>query len=260
VAMLVMLLPAAALAAPSRGGTCSNGTMVGGSYRGFVVTGECTIAPGAVVHINGDLRIVTGAKLNDHGAECWLGGEIHVSGNIHVGKGAVLGLGWNTPMCDGALGPDTVGGNIVANQPRALQIGGVTIGGSLVSNGGGVASTSAADFRNFPIKDNVIHGSLVVQGWKGGWIGFIRNTISGNAIIANNVSGSNPEGPGAFFDSTEVMGSDLTFAGLGIAPQTIGGNLICHGNVPAAQINPLDGGIANVVDGKALGECASLVQ
>jgi hypothetical protein len=42
------------------------------------------------------------------------------------------------------------------------------------------------------------------------------------------------------------------------APQTIGGSLICFGNVPAAQVNPTDGGVKNVVAGSKVGECANL--
>ena len=187
--------------------------------------------------------------------------EVHVGGDIHVGQGAVLGLGWNSPDGEGTLGPDTVGGSIVANQPLAMQIGGVTIGGSIVSNGGGVLSTSTADARNFPIKDNVIHGNVVIQGWRGSWFGLIRNTIDGNVVIARMVSISNPEtGPGMDADSNEIMGSDLSGFGGPVIPQTIGGNLICHDNVPAAQVNPGDGGAPSIVLGNALGECASIVQ
>ena len=231
--------------------------MLDGTYSGFVVTGECTIAYGANVQINGDLWVAPGASLDDHGAELWMAAQIHVTGNIHVGKGAVLGLGWNAP--EGTLGPDTVGGSIIAHKPLALQIGSVTIGGNLISRGGGVASTSAEDFRNFPVKDSVIHGNLVIQGWTGGWFGVIRNTIDGNAVIANNRSWSNPEtGPGTDEDSTEVQGSDLSAFGGPVIPQTIGGNLICHGNLPAAQVNPIDGGANNVVSGQKIGECAGL--
>ena len=43
-------------------------------------------------------------------------------------------------------------------------------------------------------------------------------------------------------------------------PQTIGGNLICFGNVPAAHFNPVDFGAANSVGGKAIGQCAGLAQ
>jgi hypothetical protein len=261
-AMVALAVPTTAFAAGPVAGTCSNGMMEAGTYRNFVVTGTCTIAHGAIVQINGNLTIAPGASLDDHGAEAWMHGEIHVTGNIHVEKGAVLGLGWNgggpLPGGEGALGPDTVGGSIIANQPLAMQIGQVTIHGNLVSNGGGVLSTALADFRNFPIEDNEIHGNLVVQGWTGGWFGVIRNTIDGNAIIANNRSWSSDTGPGTDEDSTEVMGTDATFFGLGVFPQTIGGNLICHGNLPAAQFNPLDGGTDNIVHGRKIGECAGL--
>ena len=258
VALVAMVLPASAFAASPGAGTCSGGTMHAGTYSGFTVTGTCTIAYGATVQINGDLTVAAGASLNDHGAELWRKAQVHVTGNVTVGKGAVLGLGWNSPQGEGSLGPDTVGGNIVANQPLALQVGQVTVGGNLISNGGGVLSTSAEDFRNFPIKDNVIHGNLVIQGWRGGWIGLIRNQVDGNVIFAKNVSLSNPEtGPGTDEDSSEVMG---TAFGPFRIPQTIGGNLICHDNVPAAQVNPLDGGASNFVGGKAIGECAGLTQ
>lgn len=261
VAVLAIALPSSALASSPEPGTCSGGTIASGTYADFTVTGVCTVAFGAMIHINGDLTVADGARLDDHGAEMWMHAQVHVTGDILVGKGAVLGLGWNSPQGEGSLGPDTVGGSIIANQPLALQVGQVTIGGNLISNGGGVVSLSAADSRNFPVEDNVIHGNLIVQGWHGGWFGAIRNTIDGNAIFARIVSLSNREtGPGMDTDSTEIMGSDLSAFGGPVIPQTIGGNLICHDNVPAAQVNPADGGANNVVGGKALGECAGLTQ
>jgi hypothetical protein len=261
VALLALASPGAALAARPAAGTCSNGTIAGGTYSSFRVTGVCNIAFGATVWINGNLTIANGASLNDHGSEMWLHGEMHIKGNVLVGKGAVLGLGWNSPNGEGSLGPDTVGGNVIANQPLALQIGEATVGGNLISIGGGVASTSVADFRNFPIKDTVVHGNLIVMGWRGGWIGLIRDTVDGNAIFSWNVSQSNPEtGPGTDSDSSEVMGSDFSQMGGPVVPQTVGGNLICHGNVPAAQVNPLDGGAPNIVGGKGIGQCAGITQ
>ena len=261
VALLSMALPGSALAGHHSAGTCSGGTMHAGTYRSFTVTGTCTIAYGANVQINGNLTVAPGASLNDHGAELWMNAQMHITGNVSVGKGAVLGLGWNSPEGEGSLGPDTVGGNIIAHQPLALQVGQVTVGGNVISNGGGVLSTSVEDFRNFPVKDNVIHGNLIIQGWRGGWIGLIRNHVDGNVIFSRNVSRSNPEtGPGMDTDSTEVMGSDLSAFGGPVIPQTIGGNLICHGNVPAAQVNPLDGGAKNFVGGKGIGQCANLTQ
>jgi hypothetical protein len=234
--------------------------MHAGTYSGFTVTGSCTIAGGANVHINGDLTVAPGASLNDHGAEMWMHAQMHITGNVYVGKGAVLGLGWNSPQGEGSLGPDTVGGNIVANQPLALQIGQVTVGGNVISYGGGISSAAEA-YRNFPVEDTVIHGNLVIQGWHGGWIGLIRNTVDRNVIFAGNVSLFNRDtGVGTDTDSSEVMGSDLGAIGGPAIPQTIGGNLICHDNVPAAQVNPGDFGAKNFVGGKALGECAGLTQ
>jgi hypothetical protein len=259
-ALLAMALPAATLAASPGPGTCTGGTMLAGTYSSFKVTGTCNIAQGANVHINGDLTVAAGASLNDHGAEMWQAAQMHIGGDVYVGKGAVLGLGWNSPNGEGSLGPDTVGGDIVATRPLALQIGQVTVGGNVISNGGGVLSTSIADFRNFPVKDNVIHGNLIVQGWHGGWIGLIRNTVGGNVIFSKNVSASSDEGPGTDEDSSEVMGSDLGAIGGPSIPQTIHGNLICQGNVPAVHVNPVDFGAKSFVGGKAIGQCAGLAQ
>jgi hypothetical protein len=55
-----------------------------------------------------------------------------------------------------------------------------------------------------------------------------------------------------------TYGSDVP--GVGHFPQTIGGNLICRGNVPAAHFNPDDRGAPNTVRGKAPGECAGLTR
>jgi hypothetical protein len=260
IALLTMALPGSALAAGPGAGTCSGGTMLAGTYRNFTVQGTCTIDAGATVQIKGNLVIAAGASLNDHGAEAWKNAQMHIAGNVYVGKGAVLGLGWNSPQGEGSLGPDTVGGSIVANQPLALQLGQITVGGDVISIGGGVPSTSAADFRNFPVKDNVIHGNLVIAGWHGGWIGLIRNTVDRNVIFSRNVSRSSDAGPGMDEDSSEVMGSDLGAIGGPVIPQTIGGNLICHGNVPAAQVNPGDFGAKSFVGGKGIGQCAGLTQ
>jgi hypothetical protein len=255
-ALLAVALPGTTLAAAP--GTCTGGTMAAGTYGDFTVTGTCNIAFGATVQINGDLTIAPGGSLNDHGAEAWMAAQMHIAGDVYVGKGAVLGLGWNSPNGEGSLGPDTVGGDIVATRPLALQLGQVTVGGNVISNGGGVLSTSIEDFRNFPVKDNVIHGNLVVQGWHGGWIGLIRNQVDGNVIFSRNVSRSNPEtGPGMDEDSSEVMGSAIGDISI---PQTIGGNLICRGNVPAAQVNPVDFGAKSIVGGKGIGQCAGLTQ
>ena len=68
--------------------------------------------------------------------------------------------------------------------------------------------------------------------------------FGGNAIVSKNRSVDPSTLPGS--DSTEVM------------TNTISGNLICHRNTPAAQVNALDGGLPNTVAGRKIGECANL--
>ena len=151
-----------------------------------------------------------------------------------------------------ALHGTTVGGNIVSSlsssptsQPLSLYLSFITVHGNVISNGGG--SGPAGPFRNFPIKDNTIDGNLIVQGWQGGWIGLIRNAVGGNVIFSKNASVVLEDGtPGTDEDANEVQ------------TNTIGGNLICQRNTPAAQVNAIDDGQPNTVGGKKIGQCAGL--
>jgi hypothetical protein len=249
-ALVLVIIAIPAVAKPLNPYTCSvDGPIDGGTYSSLVVTANCFF--GGDVTVNGNVTVANGAVLNDHAGS----GADHVliTGNVKVGKGAVLGLGTYNPY---AIHDTTVNGDIVANQPLSLYLSFATVHGNVVSNGGG----TAADFRNFPIKDNTIDGNLVVQGWHGGWFGVIRNRVGGNVIVSKNASVVMPTectgegedevcnniGPGVDEDSTEVQ------------TNIINGNLICQGNVPAAQVNALDGGEANDVGGIAVGQCAGL--
>ena len=233
--------------------TCS-GTLAAGTHGSVVANGACSVAPLANVTINGDLTLADGAVFN----ALFSPGSVHVTGNVKVGQGALLGLGYGAKTI-------VVDGNIQASKPLSVYLGGATVHGNVVSNGGG----TAARFYNFPIKDNTIDGNLTIHGWQGGWWGAVANTVGGNVDVANNgsvvhptddaacmASGTFPNGcpatPGADPDSSEVQSRGT------INPQHISGNLICHKNAPAAQINPGDGGAANIVDGNKIGECAGL--
>jgi hypothetical protein len=88
-----------------------------------------------------------------------------------------------------------------------------------------------------------------VQGWSGPWFGVIRSIVGGNVIVAGMSGTQAGEGPfEGILDSTEIVSN------------TIGGNLICRGNSPPAQIGDaaLEGGGPNAVHGKKIGECAGL--
>ena len=103
--------------------TCSAGTIGAGSHGSITVTGNCDFPDSGVVTINGNLTVADGAILNDHAFPH--PATVHIAGNVTVGKGAVLGLGYNRP--EGVLGPNTVGGNITANQPLTLYLGNTTV-------------------------------------------------------------------------------------------------------------------------------------
>lgn len=255
-----------AFAAPKE--SCDDSSISSGTHGSITVTGFCGVE-GAVT-INGNLTVADGAIFAPVDGEFNLW-PLHVTGSIKVGKGAQLLMGWDAP--EGQLGSDIVDGNIVADQPLSLYIGNSTVHGNVVSNGGGTSER----FFNFPIKDNRIDGNLVIHGWTGGWWGVIANTVGGNVDLANNRSvvvpaneeeceGTFPMGcdaaPGVDEDSSEVQSRFAPpefFPPDGLDnPQHISGNLICHGNVPAAQFNPFDGGAQNVVDGRKIGECAGL--
>ena len=194
--------------------------------------------------INGNLTIADGAQLNDHASG--QAEPVHITGNVTVGKGAVLGLGDYNPVP-----PHTsavVDGNISAHQPETLDLGGMTVHGNVVSSGGG----NPASERNFPIKDDTIDGNLDRRGLDGFWFGIIRVNVGGNVVVANT-SGTQVGLPGTEFegvlDSTEIVSN------------VIGGNLICHGNTPPAQIGDAildEGNGPNTVGGNAIGECAHL--
>ena len=227
VLLAVGVVGSGALAAGQAKATCAGGPIAAGTYGSLTVTGNCTFAGGTVT-INGNLTVARGAILNDHALST---ATVHVTGNVKVERGAVLGLGDYDPTLphDSAV----VDGNITANHPLTLYLGGITVHGNLVSQGGGDPG------RNFPIKDDTIDGNLIVQGWSGLWAGLIRDIVGGNVVYSKNVSTLDP-------DANEVQ------------TNTIGGNLICQGNSPAAQVNPLDGGLPNTVGGLKIGQCAGL--
>lgn len=234
----------AANASPPGPGGCSGGPIYGGTYSSFSVTGDCWLAYGAQLVVQGNLTISPGAELD---ATQYSTSSLTVRGNLTAGKGAQFAMGCSReahPCSDGghkAHGQDSVKGNVALDRVFNAAINNAVIGNNLTSTGGG-AGPYAPGFVPFSVKDDTIGGNVSVTGLSTVWFGIIRSTIGGNVLVANT-RGTDP-------DSNEIL------------TNRIGGNLACYGNWPRAQYGdaisePVNG--PNVVRGVAAGECAILV-
>ena len=224
----------------------SAGTAIAGSYGNLTITGNEYVKSGTSLTVWGNLTVARGACL-----DAFTLGTVKVGGSVLVGKGAILALGCSP----GALGPpsqppcyttttsDSVGGSILAYQPLTMYLTAITVHGSVASFGGGPGPV-LSPYVNFPIKENIISGDLFVAGWQGAWFGVLRNTIYGSAILLNNVGVTISEETNRP-DSSEIV------------TNTISGNLICFGNVPAAQFGD-SGGSPNKVGGRKIGQCTAV--
>lgn len=236
---------------PICGGTeATAGTALSGDYHNLTVSGIAYVNDGASLNVSGNLTLAPGACL-----DAFSTGTVTVGHNVTVAPHATLALG----CAPGSNGPppiapcyftttaDKVGGNITADQPQTMYLTAVTVGGNVVSEGGGFSTPGLS----FPVKNMDISGNLVLQDWQGGqgaWIGALRNQVGGNVIISGNVGfrqgEDNPN------DSSEVDGN------------TVGNNLICQDNTPSAHYgdayDPSIGNGPNMVGHHALGECAGL--
>jgi hypothetical protein len=233
-----------ASADPTGGPPICNGpeTPISGTYNNLWITGNKYVADFTMLKVRHNLTIAPGACL-----DAFTLGTVHVKGDIHVGVGAILGLGC-TPNSIGPVAPcfhdttkDTVDGTVRAERPLTMYLDGDTIHGNLISDGGGPGPTFNP-YINFPIKDNVIGKNVRVTDWKGAWFGLLRNKVGGNVTLLRNIGVAIGEfGP----DSNEV------------ATNVIGGNLLCDGNHPLPQIGD-SGGTLNTVGGAKLKQCSSL--
>lgn len=255
IATVLVGIPGTATADPAAAPICgsteaTDGTALSGTYHNLTINGIAYVPNLASLTVSGNLTLAPGSCL-----DAFSTGTVHVGQNLKVGPGATLALG----CAPGSNGPpplapcfftttdDTVGGNITADQPQTMYLTAVTVGGNVVSNGGGFSTPGLS----FPVKDMIIGGNLILQGWHGGpgaWIGALRNQVGGNVVVNNN-AGYRP-GDSGNNDSTEIVGN------------MVGRNLICQNNMPAANYGDAygeaPGNGPNVVGHKAIGECAGL--
>ena len=86
-------------------------------------------------------------------------------------------------------------------------------------------------------EDNTIGRNASVSGLGTCWLGFIRNTVTGNVNFNDNVT-ADPDG-------NELV------------TNSAGTNLNCSGNSPQPQFGDSEGNL-NTVGGKATGQCVGL--
>lgn len=236
----------AAQAAPAQAGTCSGGDIASGTYSSFTVTGQCTVPAGADITITRNLTVKPGAAFVADSAPS----NVSIGGNVLAGRGSFFGLGC-TPAHGCETGPtsnDSVGGNIVLNHVYDAALNGIEVGRNVVSAGGGAGFVAdQGQFVPFSVKDDTIHGNLVVQGLKTTWFGVIRSTVDGNVVLLG-IKNDDPDGNEVVHD-------------------TIGKNLICLRNSPAPQFGdavdepglPFDYRFSTV-GGQVVGQCDFVLQ
>ena len=222
--------------------TCAGGEIPSGHYRSVTVKGFCSVAPGAVIDIVGNVTVRAGAVLDAQSAPS----TITVGHNVTAAAGSLLGLGCQSPSYTGNSGhecvadPDghstiTVKGNVTATHASAVLLNGITVRGNVTLSGGG------SDIP-WSIKNNMIGRNLTVSGQTTDWLGVLFNHIRGNATLTNiTVTDQHPGAPGVY-----------------VVRNTIGRNLTCTGLTPGVSGGFVPGSV-NVVGRHAIGQCASLV-
>jgi hypothetical protein len=156
------------------------------------------------------------------GASCdGTSANIRVTDGVRVKQGATFVLGHEN-------GPNTgiIRDGVHANSPASLQLHFARVyDGVRMYGGNGEFST---------IEDSVIRGGVTQTGYRGFWLGFIRNRVIGNVRLSDNVM----QDP----DANEYV------------TNRIRGNLVCHGDSPAPQVGDSEGQ-PNAVTGSKVGQC-----
>lgn len=217
--------------------TCANETLAAGTYTSLQVTGFCSLPDSGTVTVLGNVTVAPGATFN-----AATPATLVIGGNLHVGSGAILGLGCSPEVGCEVNSYDRVGGNLIATNAAMVIVHNATIRGNVSQHGGGgtmdcqVASPIGAPYYS-DYEDTVIGGNTIVTGLRTCWFGYVRTQSGGNVSLHNNVFGDP--------DADEIV------------TNVIQGNLICTGNSPAPQVGD-SMGAPNVVLGRKIGQCANI--
>jgi hypothetical protein len=235
-------LGSAAHAGSDRWSSCSGGDLASGTYQNLRITGACTVPAGAEVIVMHNLVVEPGGQFIADAAPS----TVHIGGNVRAYHGSYFGLGCTAAHgCDGGttFSDAKVDGNINLKYVFDAAINGVEVGGNVRSQGGGAGFVlEQGGFIPFSVKDDVIHGNLVVKGLKTTWFGVIRSQIDGNVIL-KYIKNDDPDG-------NEIVHN------------AIGGNLTCEGLSPKPQFGDADDDPSlpadypySTVGGRVSGQC-----
>jgi hypothetical protein len=228
--------------------TCDGGSIETGTYSSLTVAGPCALDSGSVT-VQHSVTILSGGAL----LAAFGGSNLTVGQDLNVQPNGVLVLGCEPEAFICFNDPDqtagtlmthhVIGGDLNANGALAVLVHNTAIHGNAIvsGGGGGVNCDSQAILQGSPayaaFEDNVIGRDAVITNWQSCWLGFIRNTVSGNVNFQQNVS-FDP-------DANEVV------------TNVISGKLNCSGNSPAPQVGDSEGNL-NPVSRGATGQCVPL--
>ncbi len=200
----------------------------------IAVAVPATAMASAVTSCSGELAAGSyGKVVVPEGSVCLSDGPVNISGGLWVSPGATFVLGTEeNPTPTG-----TIDNGVHSTDAANVQIHFTTINGGVDIHGGSGPFGPPFDVTWNTIEDSLIHGGVVIDGYDGFWMGFIRNDVRGTVTLTNNVL-QDPDG-------NEYV------------TNSIHGNLNCSGNDPAPQVGDSEGE-ENVVTGQKTGQCADL--
>jgi hypothetical protein len=237
------------------GGDLATGTFTSipsGNYSRITVKGVCNVVPDAVINVFGNIKVARGAVFDAQSAPS----TISVGHDVTAARGSLLGLGClpnppghmtGHPCTVDPTGSSniTVNGNLTAWHASAVLLNGITVkrNVTLIGSEGTATVTERATAIPWAIKNNTIGGNFTAGDMTPIWIGLLLNKVGGSVTLFNvHITDGLPPNN----DPTPTIQVVLN---------TVGRNLVCFGNGP--NLNVSTPGEANVVGGRALGQCAT---
>ena len=191
-------------------------------------------AGGGTTTCNGDLAPGTYHRVVvPQDAVCMGAGPVTIRGGLFVEQGATLVLGSE----DQPVHTATISGGVHGTNAASVQIHFSTIDGGIDVHGGSGPFGGPFDITWNTIEDSHINGRVLIEGYNGFWMGFIRNEVNGSVSLNHNVL-VDPDG-------NEYVSN------------TMHGSLYCVGNSPDPQLGDSEGA-KNHVTGTKNGQCADL--